>query len=153
MNQPDLLTQFIEALTREQDVYDQIYDCSKKQIEWIESKNRDTEIFARLMNEKVELMTRAKQIEDEHQALKSSWQEIYTAFTDEERQPAAEARQNLLDRIEDLRRMEDEITAGIQHRMGDIERDMLSLQKSKNSAKAYVTKKNPKPPRYFDKRN
>lgn len=151
MQNLDLLKQLESAFTEEKTVYESILALSKAQLELIEEKKQDAERIARLMNEKWERIQQAQALEEAHQPIKSSWEEVHTSYSEEERKPAAEAKEALLALIDELRRLEDEITVGIRGKMSAINQQLLDLQKEKKSAKAYYSNLDIRPPRYIDK--
>ncbi len=151
MQNLDLLKQLENAFTEEKDVYEKILSLSKAQLDLLAEKKRDTDRIARLMNEKWQRIQQAQALEQSHQPIKSTWEEVHASFNEDERKPAAEAKQALMGLLEELQRLEEEITVGIRGEMSEINQQLLNLQKEKNSAKAYYSNIDFRPPRYIDK--
>lgn len=153
MQNYDLLKQLESAFIEEKTIYDKIRSISNKQLELIAEKSKDAETLASLMNEKWELIQQVQAIEKSHQPIKSSWEEVYTAYDEDVRKPATKLKDELLKLIGELQTMEDEIAAGLRSQMIDINQQLLSLHKEKKGAKAYFNQRDVRPPRFFDKKN
>lgn len=152
MQNHDLLKQLENALIEEKTIYEKILSISKAQLELIAEKTKDAETLASWMEEKWELIQNVQALEESHQPIKSSWEEVYTAYDEDTRKPAAQLKEELLELIGKLQVMEDEITAGLRSQMIDINQQLISLHKEKKSTKAYFNQRDVKPPRFFDKK-
>ncbi|MBZ0257331.1 hypothetical protein K8I31_14780 [bacterium] len=153
MQNHDLLKQLENALIEEKTIYEKIRVISKTQLELIAEKSKDAETLASLMNEKWELIQQVQAVEESHQPIKSSWEEVYTAYDEDIRKTATELKRELLELIGELQTMEDEVAAGLRSQMIDINQQLTLLHKEKKGAKAYFNQRDVRPPRFFDQKN
>ncbi|MBI1389401.1 MAG: hypothetical protein GC154_13235 [bacterium] len=151
MSHPDLLDQLIAAFEQETAIYQEMLTCSEEQALILKEKAPNEDALARLMAQKVKLAESAERIEAEHQPIKDSWKEVYTAFSDEERARAAQAKDRLMALLERLQQLENDIVIGLNRCKDEVARRLVELQKSTAISKAYV-QRTPAPSRFIDKR-
>ncbi len=139
------------ALREEYEQYEKLSILSREQSDLFDSNSPDAERIAELMNQKIEVMETLQNLQKRNEPLKERWTISYETFTEEERKPIAELREQNLRIIEDLKNQEEQIAKKLLQSSQEVNEQLQSLSKGRQATRAYL-KMDSMPPRFIDKK-
>jgi len=146
----DIVSLMESALTREYELYQQLFFLSQQQMGLLRNPSPDTEQVARLMDQKMNCLSEIRNLEEADRPIKGKWEKEHQQCSSEQRHRISQCVDTVTKLIEQLKELEDEIAESIKRCEREVNQQLKALYKGRAVTRAYF-EPNPGFPRIIDK--